>query len=319
MPCLLAASPINGLPLGTKRLVLAERAPFPQSDPDGGFRMPAIDYEAEYNNRARVPEHQEIFNRWERESMAYRAEARRARHADLGFSYGTTERQIIDLFMPAQNDTGQLALFIHGGYWRSLEPSMFSHIARGLNEHGITVAVVGYDLAPRVRIGEIIRQVRQSCVFLWERFGQRMLVYGHSAGGHLAACLVATDWTQIDETAPADLTPVGMAISGVFDLAPLLNVSMNADLRLTPEDVRQVSPLDWPVGADRTLDLVVGAEESSEFLRQSRALAEAWKERGANTRYEEVPGANHFTVLDPLADPKSELIARLVTLSKRLT
>ena len=280
--------------------------------------MPAIDYEAEYNNRARVPEHQEIFNRWDREAMDYRGKARRARNADLGLSYGSTERQIIDLFRPAANDSGSLALFVHGGYWRSLQPSTFSHVARGLNAHGVTVAIVGYDLAPRVSIAEIVRQIRQSCRFLFERFGQRMLVYGHSAGGHLAACMVGTDWTEIDSMLPADLTPVGMAVSGLFDLKPLLGVSMNSDLRLTEDHAARLSPVDWPVGADRTLDVAVGGLESSEFLRQSRMIAEVWKKQGADTLYHELPGANHFTALDPLTDPGSVLTARLVTLSKRI-
>ena len=87
-----------------------------------------------------------------------------------------------------------LALFIHGGYWRSLEPSLFSHMARGLNERGVSVAVTGYDLCPHVTIADIIEQIRHACIFLWLRTGQRMMVFGHSAGGHLAGAMVATDW-----------------------------------------------------------------------------------------------------------------------------
>jgi arylformamidase len=280
--------------------------------------MAATDYEAEYNNRARVPEHPEIFDRWRREAMTYREEARRSGRADLGLSYATTRRQTIDLFMPATGGTGPLAIFIHGGYWRSLEPSLFSHMGGGLNARGITVAVVGYDLCPQVSIAEIIGQIGQACWFLWRRFGQRILVYGHSAGGHLAACMAATDWTSIERSLPADLTPTAMAISGVFDLEPLVGVSMNADLRLDAAEARRVSPLFWPVGADRTLDAVVGGSESGEFLRQSRAIADAWGEKGAATLYQEISGANHFTVIDPLADPNSEMVDRLATLATRL-
>jgi arylformamidase len=277
----------------------------------------AIDYEAEYNNRARVPEHPEIFARWTREAAAYREATRRGKRADLGLSYGSTERQVIDLFRP-DDETGALALFIHGGYWRSLDPSLFSHMARGLNARGVMVAVAGYDLCPRVTIAEIIRQTREACRFLWSRFGQRMLVYGHSAGGHLAACMAATDWTDIDSTLPADLTPIAMAISGLFDLEPLVGVSMNADLRLDAAEARRLSPLYWPVAANRTLDAVVGGLESAEFLRQSRTIADEWGEKGADTFYQEVPGANHFTVIDPLADPGSGIVNRLATLATRL-
>src|SRR5216683_8206457 len=171
-----------------------------------------IDYEAEYNNRARVPEHPEIFARWAREAEDYRAEAMKERRAELGLSYGSTMRQIIDLFSPKsdvtrsdvtrRNVTAPLALFIHGGYWRSLEPALFSQVARGVNAHGIAVAVVGYDLCPQVTITDIIDQIRHACLFLWLRTGRPMMVFGHSAGGHLAAAMVATDWQSLYPKAP---------------------------------------------------------------------------------------------------------------------
>ena len=141
-----------------------------------------IDYEAEYNNRARVPEHPEIFVRWARAAEDYRAEAMKERRAELGLSYGSPPRQFIDLFSPRPGVVAPLALFIHGGYWRSLDPSLFSHMARGLNAHGVAVAVVGYDLCPEVTIAAIIDQIRRACLFLWLRTGQRMMIYGHSAG-----------------------------------------------------------------------------------------------------------------------------------------
>ena len=275
-----------------------------------------IDYEAEYDNRARVPDYQEIFSRWGNEAETYRREMRRAHRAEIGLQYGATPRQTIDLFRPEGDEDAPLALFIHGGYWRSLEPGMFSHMARGPNAHGVMVAVAGYDLAPQVPVSRIVMQLRQACVFLWERFGQRITVYGHSAGAHVTACLVATDWSEIDSSLPPDLTPAGLAVSGIYDLEPLLGISVNSDLRLTAEEAAEVSPLRWPVGADRNVDVQVGGDESGEFIRQSRELARVWGETGATTSFTEVPGANHFTVIDPLADPQSDMVTRLVTLAR---
>ena len=272
--------------------------------------------EGEYDNRARVPDHPEIFARWKREAAAYRAEAAKAGRAELGLRYGPTARQIIDVFYPADREGAPIAMFIHGGYWRSLEPALFSHMARGLNPHGVTVAVAGYDLCPHVGVTDIIAQMRAAARFLWTKFGQRMLVYGHSAGGHLAACLVATDWVGIDQDLPADFTSVGMVASGVFDLTPLLQVSMNNDLRMDADEARRVSPLTWPIGRDRTLDVTVGAEESTAFRAQSRAVAETWAKAGATTRFEECPGANHFTIIDPWAQANSADVARLVALAQ---
>ena len=275
-----------------------------------------VDYEAEYNNRARVPEHPDIFARWAREAEDYRAEAMKERRAELGLSYGESLRQFIDLFSPRPGVTAPLALFIHGGYWRSLDPSLFSHMARGLNSRGVAVAVVGYDLCPEVTIAEIIEQIRHACLFLWLRTGRRMMIYGHSAGGHLAGAMVATDWHERYPKAPADLVPAAYSISGLFDLTPLVHVTMAQDLQLDDAQALQVSPLFWPAPAGRVFDAVVGGLESSEFLRQSRVIAEAWGKAGARTRYEEIAGTNHFTVIDALPDPQSAMVARLAELAQ---
>jgi arylformamidase len=271
-----------------------------------------IDYEGEYNNRARVPEHPQIFARWQHEAAAYRDGTKG--EADLGVSYGSTPRQFFDLFPATAGNSGALAMFIHGGYWRSLEPASFSHMARGLNARGVTVAVAGYDLCPKVTIADIIDEMRRACLTLWRRFGQRIMIYGHSAGGHLAACLLATDWKGLDRKAPADLVPAAYSISGVFDLTPLIGISMNQDLRLDEPEARKVSPLFWPPPKDRVLDAVVGGAESSEFLRQSKIIAKAWGKDGTTTRLEAVPDTNHFTVIDALTDPQSAMVGRLVEL-----
>ncbi len=280
--------------------------------------MAAIDYEAEYNLRARVPEHPQIFARWARDAEDYRVETLKRGRAELGLSYGDTPRQYIDLFLPEAGESAPLAVFIHGGYWRSFDPSSSSHMARGLNGRGVAVAVAGYDLCPIVTIGDIIEQIRRLCVFLWQRFGRRIIIYGHSAGGHLAAAMIATDWRSLYPKAPPDLVPAGYAISGVFDLTPLVGVNMNQDLRLDAQEARRVSPLFWPVAPGRVLDAVVGDLETNEFKRQSRTMAQAWRQRMAETRYEEIAGMNHFTVLDALTDPASPMVARIAELAQRV-
>jgi arylformamidase len=276
-----------------------------------------IDYEVEYDNRARVPEHPQIFAQWTRDAEDYRVVAMEERRAELGLAYGESPRQLIDLFSPKSDVTAPLALFIHGGWWRSLEPSMFSHMARGLNAHGVAVAVVGYDLCPHVTIADIIEQIRHACLFLWLRTKQRLLVYGHSAGGHLAGAMLATDWPTLYPKA-GELVPAAYSISGVFDLAPLVGISVNQDLRLTPQSAQEASPLTWPAPKGRVFDAVVGGLESSEFLRQSKTIADTWAKGGAETRYEAIDGANHFTVIGALADPESAMVKRLAELAKKV-
>jgi arylformamidase len=262
-----------------------------------------------------VPEHPEIFARRVRAAAAYRATAR---GAELGVAYGPSPRQIIDLF-PAHDDgaNAPLAMFIHGGGWRALDPSSFSQMAAGANAHGVTVAVAGYDLCPQVSVATIIEQMRAACLWLWRRRHQRIFVYGHSAGGHLAACLLATAWKALAPDAPADLVPAAYAISGVFDMTPLLHVAQYEVLRLDDKSARAVSPLFWRVPAGRVLDAVVGSEESSEFIRQTRAIVEYWRRGMVETRYGEIAGANHFTVIDPLSHADSAMTKRVVELAKQ--
>lgn len=270
-----------------------------------------IDYEKEYNNRARVPEHQQIFDGWARDAAAYRAARPKA---ELGLSYGPSPRQIIDIF-PADDADAPLALFIHGGWWMSLHPSSFSHMAAGPNARGVTVAVAGYDLCPDVTIAQITDQIRNACLMLWRKYRKRFAVYGHSAGGHLTACMTATTWSALDADAPADLVPAGYSISGVFDVEPLRHTSMNANLRLTGTSARLISPIHWPVPPGRTLDAVAGALESSEFLRQSQEIAKVWG-GVAHTHYATIADTNHFTVLAPFTDPNSGMTARVSELAR---
>jgi arylformamidase len=273
----------------------------------------SIDYAAEYNNRARIANGDEILARMAQGSAAYRAQVAARRPNDLNLRYGATPRQVIDLFRSDAGSNAPLAMFIHGGFWRSLDPTHFSQVAKGLNSRGIDVALAGYDLCPQVTIAAIVEEMRAACLYLWERFAKRLLVFGHSAGGHLAAALFATDWQK--RAVPEDLVPVATGISGIYELAPLIHTPMNEDFHLDEAEAHRQSPLYWTPPAGRPFDVIVGETESSEFVRQSRALADAWGKAGVLTRYEAPAGANHFTVIEPLADPASTMVERLVQLA----
>jgi arylformamidase len=272
---------------------------------------PEIDYEAEYNNRARVPEHPALIAGWAREAQAYRAFQRHALHT---ISYGSGARNTIDVF-PARNQ-GALVVFIHGGYWQALDASFFSHLAAGLNARGVGVAIPSYELCPQVTIDDIIAQMRNAAREL-ARLGRPLVVSGHSAGGHLAACLLATDWRLLDAALPRDLVRAAYAISGLFDLAPLIETSVNDALGLDQAAARRTSPLFWPPPSHGSLDAVVGENESAEYFRQSRTIVDAWSRAGLPARFGEVPGANHFTAIAPLADPSSPMTRRLLELALR--
>lgn len=268
-----------------------------------------VDYDAEYNNRARVPEHPAIIEGWARDAAAYREAARGRQHL---VRYADGERNLIDIFEPEHATGAATVVFVHGGYWQSLHPSSFSHLARGLNANGIAVALPGYDLCPQVRVGTILDQVRTACRVLAER--GPLVVAGHSAGGHLAACLLATDWKAFG--LPENAVPSAYAISGLFDLIPLLDTRVNDALGMDRAEAERLSPAEWTPPAGKTLDAVVGGSESAEYLRQSATIAERWGRGGVATRSEAVPGANHFTVIAPLAEPHSAMTARLASLAR---
>lgn len=265
---------------------------------------PAVDFEAAYNNRARVPEHPAILKKW-REDAAKIVDAR---HPQT-FEYGPGERQRLEWF-----DAGEdrpTAVFVHGGYWQALDRGWFSWVAPALQDQGVNVAVVGYDLTPQVRLGQSIDCVRRAVELVRAKTGNRPLVFGHSAGGHMAAAMLSEGRAK-----------AALSISGIFDLEPLIHTSLNQALNLDAHTARALSPLYWPVPngstpGGKTLDCWVGADESEAILDQSQKMAETWAKLGADTRVEQVAEANHFTVLDGLADPNSGLVTRLLELARQ--
>lgn len=269
-----------------------------------------MDLDAEYNNRALVQDHPVHIARWHAEAKAYRAAA----SAELDVPYGARPRNRVDIFhAKGGGETGPMVLFIHGGYWRSLDKSAFSHLAGPANAHGLDVAIVGYSLCPDVTISDIIDEVRQCCLFLGQRSGRRLLVTGHSAGGHLAACMAATDW-QLYGARP-DLVQAALSVSGLFDLRPLIATHMNEDLRLDPVEATATSPLLWPVPNVVPFDSWVGGEESFEFIRQARSLPAAWRGLGIPVRSVVVAGENHFSMGDLLSRANHPMTRRLLELA----
>jgi arylformamidase len=259
--------------------------------------MIRMDAETEYNNRARVPEHPAILARWLRAAEAFRAAM-----PPETIAYGPGPREAMDLFRPRGVERPPVAMFFHGGYWQALDRSAVSHVAAGLVALGVAVAVPSYDLCPAVPLARICAQAEAAATVLHARMGTPMLVSGHSAGGHLAAWLLA-------RMAP-EVVAVALPISGLFWLEPLLPTSINEALGLDAEAARALSPALLPPPG-RPVIAVVGGEESSEFLRQSREFAAAW-----GGRAEVLAGLNHFTVLGPLSEPRHPLTMRAAALAR---
>ena len=270
-------------------------------------------YDSLYNNRALVPDFADHFARWQSASQAVRNQVA----CTLDVAYGTGVNETLDIF-PAAKPHAPVVVFIHGGYWRSLDKSDHSFVAPALQAMGACVVIVNYALCPStqgqtVTVPDIALQMTRALAWTHQHIAAhggdpaRITLAGHSAGGHLAAMLLATDWKKVNAKLPVHLVRKALSISGLFDLAPVRKAPfLQASLQLTPKHVRQASPALWASPRQRTLFTVVGGLESGEFLRQNRLIHQTWGPRTVPV-CEALEGCNHFSVLGELIRSGSRL------------
>ncbi|MDX1513481.1 MAG: alpha/beta hydrolase [Gammaproteobacteria bacterium] len=258
--------------------------------------------EAQYNARRAIPDHLEILAEWERRSER----ARSRLPCSLDLAYGEGPREKLDLFR-AGAATGPVHVFIHGGYWQRGDKRVHSFLGESMCVRGIHVAIVGYDLCPAVGIDEIVTQIRKSLAWIWRNSGdlgidaRRIQVSGHSAGGHLTAMLMATDWPTLGADLPPDLVHSAIGISGIFELEPLIQTSINDAVGMDLSIAKRNSPALLKPATRAPMTVAVGGRESEEFHRQARELAAAWRKHDVPVSVLEIPDTNHFTVLEDLA------------------
>ena len=263
--------------------------------------------DAQYNAGAAVPDAAEQLRGYAQRA----AQAREQLRCTLDVRYGPTLDETLDIF-PADKPDAPVFVFLHSGYWRALSSKDFSAVATGLQPLGITTVVVNYSLCPKVTIDEITRQTRAAVAWTLRDIGEhggdasRVAVGGHSAGGHLTAMCLLARWAE-DYGLPADPIKAALLVSGVYDIAPLRHSYLQPQIRLDDGIVERNSPL-FQVRACRTPLLVTwGADESSEFARQSNEFADAWEAVGNRCERLAQPGANHFTAINGFEDPSSVL------------
>ena len=263
--------------------------------------------DAEYNNRAKVKDAMEWMARYGAESARVRAEL----PMRFDVPYGPHHAERLDVFFPtaAAGSAAPVHVFVHGGYWHRLDKADFSFVARAFPD-AVTV-VVNYALVPSVDLDELVRQVRASVAWVHANarsFGAdpaRITVSGHSAGGHLVAMLLATEWSQLG--APADVLKAGCGISGLYDLEPIRLCYLNDVLQLSAESARRLSPVHLERAGAAPLVVVVGADEGAEYHRQTNDLATAWGRRGAPIEVVDAVGHDHFSIVAELERPGTAL------------
>jgi arylformamidase len=264
-------------------------------------------YDLLYNPRLTVKGFPQIVERWKRESERARAQL----DCYLDVSYGADQAETLGISR-ARGQSRGLLMFIHGGYWRALDKGEFSFLAPALSDAGITVAVPNYALCPRVHVKDIVMQMVQASAWLYRNganFGapaRNLFICGHSAGGHLAAMMLACLWPAYARDLPKKVVRAALSVSGLYDLREIVKVpTVNCDVRLTERTALPVSPAFLPPATDAPLYTAVGGDENEGFHIQNAVIADRWKRVHAGDIA--CPGDNHFTVLERLTQPDSAL------------
>jgi acetyl esterase/lipase len=258
------------------------------------------------NNSTAVAGSGELVNGWEQRSADMRE--RHPDHIDL--RYGPRERNRIDFLK--SRDKAPTLLFIHGGYWQMRAKEAFTMFAEGAMAHGINVALIGYTLAPEATLEAIVAEIHQGIDYLAGQLpvlgadGGGIVVSGWSAGGHLTAMALSHP-----------LVKAGMAISGIFDLEPIRHSYLNVKLKLDGPMSRRNSPMAQPGGPMKPLALVVGAAELPLLRKQTADFAGHRAKYGLPVAYEEIPGANHFSIMDEMHSPQGRITTMIRQLFER--
>lgn len=265
--------------------------------------------DAQYNNRERVAGTQQWIEKWTAQS----AVTRNARGGTYDIAYGDHPAETLDIF-PAAEPDAPVTIFVHGGYWHLLDKSDFSYVANGFVPHGVTTVIINYALAPGVDMDDIVRQVRAAVSWTYlnaHHFGadrERIHVSGHSAGGHLVAMLLATDWPRADFDLPGNVVKAGAAISGLFDLEPIRLCYLNEVLGMDEAMAVRNSPVHLAYPVEAPLLIAVGGLESEEYHRQAHVMEAVWRDHDYPVTMMAPPGLDHFSIADGLGVPDSTIV-----------
>lgn len=244
-------------------------------------------------------------------------------HQDI--QYGDNENQCLDIYLPTKNNQQKLMVYIHGGYWQELSKEESSFAASNFQQQGFCFAVVDYTLAPNATLTEIVEENRQAIAWLYEnaaQFGykpEKIYVSGSSAGGHLAMMMLQTVWSKYIKDYQGNVVKGLCAVSGIYDLQPLLQTYVNEPLNMDINEAKTNSPALLEVPAAVPVIIAYGENETTAFKQQSLMMAEKLRTKGFDLQVKEIEGRNHFDVIVDLGDKRSWLSQETVKLMSKST
>ena len=276
--------------------------------------------EKQYNVRdSRVDYETNIVPSWTDRS----SKARKNLNCKLDIFYGNSEKQKFDLFYSGIKDDPTL-IFFHGGYWQRGDKSVYSFLADSFVKHNINLILVGYDLCPKVSMTEIVQQSREALMWIWKNSDElkiqsdKLIVSGHSAGGHITGMMMGTDWSQISNDLPIDFIKAGIPISALNLLEPIRYTSINNALHMDQEEAKNQSPIFFPPTTNVKQLVVCGQAETKEFHRQSDIYVDAFKTENRKIYRYNVPNADHFDEMNDLSNEDSEFFKKIKSFIKSL-
>jgi len=248
--------------------------------------MDAEMLEAQYNLVARRgPDFPELVERWIARSAAHAEDS----GARMNLAYGEGEREKLDFFSGG-DPNGPVVIYIHGGYWQRGDKNMYGFVTEAFIKHGVSVAMLNYNLTPSVRMGQMPPQIRKAVSWCWHNSKElgfskdKLFVMGHSAGGHLTAMMMSTNWPAFDSAMPMDVVRAGVPISGLFELEPLVHTSLNTGPQMDIAEAIKESPIFIPPTTNAPQLVVVGGGETEKSfldnqmhtLRNFALINESW-------------------------------------------
>lgn len=275
---------------------------------------PTIDPELEkgYNIRLLHNDFDGLISSWEARSKSFRKNA----NCSLDLAYSDGEKDKLDIFRCGQLNA-PLFVFVHGGYWQRGDKSIYSYIAEPFIKAGIDVALIGYQLCPNASMTNIVDKIRQALIWLWKNAKaqsisqDRINFSGHSAGGHITAMLLTTNWSELDQSLPIDIIKAAIPLSGLYQLDPIRKTTIGEALQLDDKESQTLSPQFLRPNTNTPILAALGGGETDAFHWQTNEFVKEWKRYQPHIEYFAEPDVGHMGLVERLATSDSEIFHKI--------
>lgn len=280
-------------------------------------KLSQTELERNYNPRASVSD----FSSYIKKYKILGKKSREELPCILDVSYGNSLLQKVDVFGKKNLKNANVHIFIHGGYWRALDKSDHSQLAKPFVKEGILYFSVNHELCPNVSLSKIVEQVTKSIIWIYkncEKYGgnpHKISISGHSAGAHLCAMMLANDWNRFN--VPTDIIKGVVLISGIYEPEIVLNISVNAEIKLSKKEALINTPNNPNIDIQNIL-ICVGGEEPKGWIDQSKIYAKKIINKGYNLDFSILEKENHFSLMISFSEVNNIYVKKIIHMVKNI-